>query len=100
MPLAKQSSVAILDENDTTNDYVKVFKAISQLFKKADSGPINSAKTSEFYALARGMGDEVCLSLPARSYKGHARVVGVVADGLCARLSSRQGRRRRGAATP
>jgi calmodulin len=58
MPLAKQSSVAILDENDTTNDYVKVFKAISQLFKKADSGPINSAKTSEFYALARGMGDE------------------------------------------
>ena len=66
MPLAKQSSVAILDEK-YENDYMKVFKGMSQLFKKADSGPINAAKTSEFYALARGMGDEVCLSLPARS---------------------------------
>lgn len=57
MPLAKQSSIAVL-EDGAQNDYMKAFKAAVHLFKEADSGPIESAKTSEFYHLAREMKDD------------------------------------------
>lgn len=57
MPLAKQSSIAVLDAS-AQNDYMKVFKGICKLFKEADSGPIDAAKTSQFYHLAREMQDE------------------------------------------